>query len=171
MKILCAGLRFPEGPVVMPDGSVIVTEIAGQSLVRIQSDGSSAVLAKLGGGPNGAALGPSGKLYVCNNGGVTFRERDGMIRAIGAAPDYDGGRIEVVDPETGKMERLYDRAGENLLAGPPGSGRGKSPGPARSPNCHTPRRWAASTLAGFPAPTASTVWRYPPAAGYASRRS
>lgn len=118
MKIVATGLKFPEGPVVMPDGSVVVTEIAGGTLRRIQPDGGSALLATPGGGPNGAALGPDGKLYVCNNGGLEFRTRDGVLRPIGASRDYAGGRIEVVDPETGKVEVLYDRCGEHRLAGP-----------------------------------------------------
>ena len=33
-------LQFPEGPVVMDDGSVIVVEIAGPRLTRVNVDGS-----------------------------------------------------------------------------------------------------------------------------------
>lgn len=118
MKILADDLLFPEGPVVMPDGSVVVTEMAAGQLRRVWPDGRSVVLAKTGGGPNGAALAPDGKLYVCNNGGLHFMRRDGLIRPVGASKDYDGGRIEVVDVETGQVERLYDRVGEHKLAGP-----------------------------------------------------
>ncbi|MBV9840091.1 MAG: SMP-30/gluconolactonase/LRE family protein [Sphingomonadaceae bacterium] len=118
MKILASGLKFPEGPVVMADGSVVVTEIRAGRLSRVAPDGSCSVVAETGGGPNGAALGPDGLLYVCNNGGLRFLERDGIVRPIGAAKDYDGGRIERVDPATGKVERLYERCGEHKLAGP-----------------------------------------------------
>jgi hypothetical protein len=54
------GLRFPEGPVWLPGGSVLVVEIAGGALTRISPSGKAEVVAKLGGGPNGAALGPDG---------------------------------------------------------------------------------------------------------------
>ena len=62
---------FPEGPVFMPDGSVIVVEIAGQRLTRVAPDGTKTTIAEMGGGPNGAAMGPDGKIYVCNNGAST----------------------------------------------------------------------------------------------------
>src|SRR4051812_23378985 len=65
---LTAGLEFPEGPVVLPDGSVVVCEIQGQRITRVDKDGNKETIAEPGGGPNGAQLGPDGKLYVCNNG-------------------------------------------------------------------------------------------------------
>ena len=37
---LATGLQFPEGPVVMPDGSIVVTEIKSGTLARVQPDGS-----------------------------------------------------------------------------------------------------------------------------------
>jgi len=118
LQIIASNLAFPEGPVVMPDGSIVVVEIAGGTVRRIQPGGATSLVATVGGGPNGAALGPDGKLYICNNGGLQFIERDGVRRPIGAARDYDGGRIEVIDVETGRVERLYDRCGEHRLAGP-----------------------------------------------------
>ena len=63
-KEITSGLKFPEGPVAMPDGSVILVEIARQTLTRVMPDGKQHVVAKLGGGPNGAAMGPKGKIYV-----------------------------------------------------------------------------------------------------------
>ena len=63
MDIVAEGLAFPEGPVAMPDGSVILTEIATGQITRIWPDGRKDVVARPGGGPNGLALGPDGKLY------------------------------------------------------------------------------------------------------------
>ena len=57
-KEITSGLKFPEGPVAMPDGSVILVEIARETLTRVMPDGKQHVIAKLGGGPNGAAMGP-----------------------------------------------------------------------------------------------------------------
>ena len=37
--VMAEGLRFPEGPVVYPDGSVIVVEILGGALTRVWGDG------------------------------------------------------------------------------------------------------------------------------------
>ena len=45
VRILATGLGFPEGPVVMPDGSVILTEIRNGRCSRVTPDGKvSAVL-------------------------------------------------------------------------------------------------------------------------------
>ena len=64
VRVLATGLEFPEGPVVMPDGSVVLVEIRGQRLTRVWPDGRKEVVAQIPGGPNGAALGPDGKMYV-----------------------------------------------------------------------------------------------------------
>src|SRR5207249_11426688 len=105
---LATGLRFPEGPVAMPDGSVILVEIERRALSRVTPDGKVHVIATLGGGPNGAAMGPGGKIYVTNNGGLKFMERPGKLFPIGQADDYASGSIQVVDPMPGKFETLYD---------------------------------------------------------------
>src|SRR5258708_13257667 len=67
-----SGLAFPEGPIALADGSVIVVEIAGGRLTRVSPSGKKHIIAELGGGPNGAAIGPDGKSYVCNNGGFSW---------------------------------------------------------------------------------------------------
>ena len=105
--IVADGLRFPEGPVAMPDGSVIVVEIAAGRLTRVAPGGAKHVIATPGGGPNGLAIGPGGKLFCCNNGGFDWVEQNGFLAPHGQARDYSGGRIEVIDPETGKVEILY----------------------------------------------------------------
>ncbi|MGZ0187826.1 MAG: SMP-30/gluconolactonase/LRE family protein, partial [Alphaproteobacteria bacterium] len=46
------GLQFPEGPIAMPDGSVILVEIARKTLSRVTPGGKIEVIAELGGGPN-----------------------------------------------------------------------------------------------------------------------
>jgi gluconolactonase len=116
--VLAEGLRFPEGPVAMADGSVILVEIARGTVTRIAPDGSARVLATPGGGPNGLAAGPDGTLILCNNGGFAWHDAPGMLRPIGQAPDYAGGRIEVVEIATGTVRTLYDRCGAHPLKGP-----------------------------------------------------
>src|SRR5258707_9365636 len=71
VRVLATDLEFPEGPVVMPDGSVVLVEIRGRRLTRVWPDGRKQGVAEIPGGPNGAAMGPDGKIYVCNNGGFT----------------------------------------------------------------------------------------------------
>ncbi|MBM3217622.1 MAG: SMP-30/gluconolactonase/LRE family protein [Candidatus Rokubacteria bacterium] len=113
-----SGLRFPEGPVAMPDGSVVLVEIERRTLSRVTPGGKIHVVATLGGGPNGAAMGPGGKIYVTNNGGLKFVDRPGKLFPIAQADDYKTGSIQIVDPETGKFETLYDSCDGRRLNGP-----------------------------------------------------
>jgi gluconolactonase len=101
----------------MGDGSVILCEIAGGTLIRVAPGRTTEVVAHLGGGPNGAAIGPDGRLYVCNNGGGNWVADGRTWRAVGGG-SHEGGRIDVVDPQTGKWEVLYDTVGGHRLAGP-----------------------------------------------------
>jgi gluconolactonase len=112
------GLRFPEGPVAMPDGSVLVVEIARGTLTRVQPDGRKEIVAETGGGPNGAAIGPDGKCYICNNGGFDWHDSGDYIRPVGRATKYSGGRIERVDLASGKVDVLYTECDSVPLKGP-----------------------------------------------------
>lgn len=117
IEIIAEGLEFPEGPIAMPDGSVILVEIKRQTLTRVWN-GKSEVIAKIGGGPNGAALGPDGAVYLTNNGGFAWHDMGGLTIPGHAAADYETGRIERVDLSTGKVERVYESAGAFRLSGP-----------------------------------------------------
>ncbi|MCY4566011.1 MAG: SMP-30/gluconolactonase/LRE family protein [Gammaproteobacteria bacterium] len=115
--VLAEGLKFPEGPIAMPDGSVVLVEIARGTLSRV-TDGDIRVIADLGGGPNGAAIGPDGRCYVCNNGGFAWVERGNRIYPGEQDDDYSGGRIEAVNLETGDAEVLYTHCDGLPLRGP-----------------------------------------------------
>ena len=104
---VASGLRFPEGPVAMADGSVVLVEIAAGRITRVMPDGSTETVAEPGGGPNGLAMGPDGMLYCCNNGGFNWQDAGGLLIPHGQADGYDGGRIERIDPRTGAVEVLY----------------------------------------------------------------
>jgi gluconolactonase len=116
-EVIATGLQFPEGPIVMPDGSVILVEIKRGALTRVWK-GRTEVIATLGGGPNGAAFGPDGAVYVCNNGGFAWHEIGDFLIPGNAAGDYETGRIERVDLNTGKVDRLYERIDGKRLSGP-----------------------------------------------------
>jgi gluconolactonase len=118
VREITSGLGFPEGPVAMDDGSVLLVEIRAQALTRVAPDGTSTVVAKTGGGPNGAAIGPDGKAYVCNNGGFEWHDLMGMSIPGAQPPDYIGGRIQRVDLDTGAVEDLYTECDGNPLKGP-----------------------------------------------------
>ncbi len=120
ISVLAEGLYFPEGPVYMPDGSILVVEIAKGSLTRIYNDGKKEIITDLGGGPNGAAIGPDGYCYVCNNGGFKWdvSADKNYRRPILQADDYVSGRIEKVNLATGKFEALYTQCDGVALRGP-----------------------------------------------------
>lgn len=117
-EIVAEGLQFPEGPVWMQDGSIILVEIARGCVTRVWDGGKTEVIAEPGGGPNGAAIGPDGALWICNNGGFKYHNVDGLLVPGGCPPDYSGGRLERIDLSTGKIERVLDSVGGHPLKGP-----------------------------------------------------
>lgn len=118
IRVIADGLAFPEGPVALPGGDVLVVEIAAGRLTRVSPDGTKRIVAVTGGGPNGAAIGPDGLCYVCNNGGFRFVERDGRLYPVGQPDDYAGGRIERVDLDSGRVETIFEACDGLPLRGP-----------------------------------------------------
>jgi gluconolactonase len=119
-EVLAEDLGFPEGPIAMPDGSLLFVEIRAQRLSRLAENGKVHVVADLGGSPNGAAIGPDGSCYVCNSGGFKWHNHPSFGWMVAGQPeDYSGGRIERVDLASGKVETLYDKLGDfGALQGP-----------------------------------------------------
>jgi gluconolactonase len=124
IREIATGLQFPEGPVAMSDGSILFVEVRRGTLSRATGGGAVEVVAELGGGPNGAAIGPDGAAYVCNNGGFLWAEIQGrwvpMDLTTGSSqpPDFRGGWIERVDLDSGKAERLYEGCDGHRFCGP-----------------------------------------------------
>jgi gluconolactonase len=89
-EVIASGLAFPEGP-VWRDGAVDFVEVEGGRISRWR-EGTVSMIAQVGGGPNGATVGPDGALYVTQNGGMTRETRvtPGIVRV-----DSDGV-VEVV---------------------------------------------------------------------------
>jgi gluconolactonase len=122
IREVAAGLGFPEGPVALRDGRVLVVDVAGGWILAIDpATGEVSRHVFTGGGPNGLAPGPDGCLYVCNNGGLSFSiGEDGMLSPMGgdrppAHPTIPG--IQKVSPD-GKVEQLYSECDGGALAAP-----------------------------------------------------
>ena len=124
VRELATGLQFPEGPIAMPDGSVLLVEIRRGTLSRVGADGEVTVVADLGGGPNGAAIGPDGACYVVNNGGFLWTKVGELTIPLDIAtgtnepPNFDGGWVERVDLSTGEHTVLYKECDGRPFAGP-----------------------------------------------------
>jgi gluconolactonase len=118
IKELATGLKFPEGPVAMADGSIIVVEMGAGRITRVKPDGTTQTVATPGGGPNGLAIGPDAHLYCCNNGGnFEITEVNGLMIPGHTPASHKGGRIERINISTGKSEVLYSQCdGKNLIA-------------------------------------------------------
>jgi len=116
LRIVAHDLKFPEGPIAMGDGSVILGEIAGSTVTRIKADGTVDRFSEAGGGPNGLAIGPDGAIYCCNNGGNAYAH--GGFLSTGPSADYNGGYIQRIDPRTGEARTLYTHCGRYRLSAP-----------------------------------------------------
>jgi gluconolactonase len=117
VREVASGLLFPEGPIALRDGSVVLVEIQRGTLTRVWPDGRVDVVAELGGGPNGAAVGPDGAVYVCNNGGLEWHDRGGFTTPGLQPADYTGGRIQRVTLD-GTVTDLYTEVDGRALRGP-----------------------------------------------------
>lgn len=119
LDLVADGLLFPEGPIAMGDGSIILTEIAAGRLTRVSPGGGKEVLVETGGGPNGAAIGPDGAVWICNNGGAfSYVEDQGLLIPGPTPPGHRGGSIQRYDLATARLETVYEACEGRRLIGP-----------------------------------------------------
>ncbi len=119
IHLVAEGFAFPEGPIAMADGSVILTEIEAGVLTRVTPDGKKTTVAHTGGGPNGAAIGPDGAIWVTNNGASFEFQKVNGLNIPGPTPAaHTGGSIQRVDIATGKVETVYEACEGRRLVGP-----------------------------------------------------
>ena len=119
IELVAEGFEFPEGPMAMADGSVILTEIKAQRLTRVLPDGRKETVVETGGGPNGAAIGPDGAIWITNNGGAfEWLENGGLTIPGPTPPSHTGGMIQRYDMARDKLETVYDSCDGRRLVGP-----------------------------------------------------
>ncbi|MGZ6019255.1 MAG: SMP-30/gluconolactonase/LRE family protein [Phenylobacterium sp.] len=118
-ELVTEGLEFPEGPIAMADGSIILTEIKGQRLTRVTPDGKKETVVETGGGPNGAAIGPDGAIWITNNGdSFEWIDNQGLTIPGPTPAGHTGGSLQRYDLKTGKLEVVYDACDGRRLIGP-----------------------------------------------------
>jgi gluconolactonase len=103
--LLASQLGFPEGPVIMPDSSVVFCD-GNTGDLRRWNDGELDIYAHTGGSPWGALLGSDGAIYVTQGGNVPD---SGDTSAICG--------IQVVHPD-GTVELISSEIEGHTLAGP-----------------------------------------------------
>jgi gluconolactonase len=119
IELVAEGLEFPEGPIAMADGSVILTEIKARRLTRVFPDGRKETVVETGGGPNGAAIGPDGAIWITNNGGAfEWLDANGLTIPGPTPASHTGGMIQRYDLDTGKLTTVYDSCDGRRLIGP-----------------------------------------------------
>lgn len=120
LRTVTEGLRFPEGPIAMADGSVVLTEIAAGVITRVRPDGTKETVAEPGGGPNGAAIGADGALWVTNNGGCfDWHEVMGLTFPGSPPPSaWKGGALQRIDLASGRVEDVVTEVDGNGLRAP-----------------------------------------------------
>jgi gluconolactonase len=112
--LLASNLGFPEGPVVMPDGSIVLCDGNTGELLHWQ-DGAMSSFADTGGSPWGAVLGSDGAVYLTQGGNVPGSGDESAVAGIQRV-NADGS-VELLASSIGG----YELAGPNDLAfGPDG---------------------------------------------------
>lgn len=115
-ELISDQLAYPEGPVYLKDGSVLLVDIKNEELTKISAAGEKTTVASIPGGPNGLAIGPDGNAYICNCGGfqwmpVPIPSTKQTLYIGGDEPtNYTGGSIDKVNLSTGKVETLYTQS-------------------------------------------------------------
>jgi gluconolactonase len=112
--LLASNLGFPEGPVVMPDGAIVLCD-GNTGELRSWKDGAMGVHAHTGGSPWGAVLGSDGAIYVTQGGNVPGSGDTSAVAGIQRV-NADGS-VDLLASSIGG----YELAGPNDLAfGPDG---------------------------------------------------
>jgi gluconolactonase len=116
--LVAEGLKFPEAPVVMHDGSVLFVQIESKQISRLTPDGKVELVKQLEGGPNGLAIGPDRALYIANDGGrFSFAQSNGFNFPGRIPAGFVGGSIQRLDLKTGVLTTLYEECdGKHLIA-------------------------------------------------------
>jgi gluconolactonase len=129
IEVISSSLEYPEGPIHCHDGSIILVEIKGQRLSKIAPCGTATTIAQLPGGPNGAAVGPNGCVYICNDGGFEWMpipgvNKDKIIWVGGNQPTgdaYKGGSLQKIDTSSGEVTTLFTECTERGYPDPSGA--------------------------------------------------
>ena len=155
VEVIASGLGWPEGPAVLPDGSLVFVESYCSQLTVIGVDRTPRQFAYVTGAPNSCVLGADGEMYVCQNGGTVGPWRAKEMTAPSIQRVRKGGAAETLITKVGTIalngpNDLVFAADGRLIFTDPGTYNPSNPDPsyifALTPD------GAASVLIAFPKP-------------------
>src|SRR5262245_58801125 len=85
LELLARGFVFTEGPLELPDGSVLFQDIKAGRTYRVDMRGNVSLIREHTGAANGQTWGPSGRVVFCEQDGRRVSELDdvtGMPRTL-----------------------------------------------------------------------------------------
>lgn len=89
---LASGLRFPEGPTLLPDGRIAFVELYGGCISAWDPTTNRVdMVVEVGGAPNAVISGPSDTLYITQNGGKVGPWR-APVQRVASIQVVDAGR-------------------------------------------------------------------------------
>lgn len=90
---MAAGFQFTEGPLWMPDGYLIFSDIPANKIYKLVPGGKAEVFKEIDSGPNGLVLDAKGRVVICEQMGreVSRIEPDGKVVTI--AERFKGRRL------------------------------------------------------------------------------
>lgn len=154
-ELIADKLGWPEGPTVLPDGSLVFVESYLSQLTIVGADRVARRLAYTAGAPNSCVLGASGDFYVCQNGGTVGPWRAAEMTAPSIQRLKAGGSAEILLTHVdgialnGPNDLVFARDGR-LIFTDPGTYNPQNPDPsyifAMDPD------GTASVLVAFPKP-------------------
>jgi len=117
-ELVASDLGWPEGPTVMPDGSVVFVESYRSQLTVVGKDAKARQFAYVTGAPNSCVLGSDGALYVCQNGGTVGPWRAAEMSVPSIQRVRPGGKAEILVTE---VDGVKLNGPNDLVFGPDGT--------------------------------------------------
>src|ERR1700749_294985 len=123
-EMVTAGLGWPEGPTVLPDGRLVFVESYRSQLTVIGADRTPRQFAYVAGAPNSCVLGANGWVYVCQNGGTVGPWRAAEMVAASIQRVREEGKAEVLLTEVegvrlkGPNDFVFAAAGRLIFTDP-----------------------------------------------------
>lgn len=119
-EVLASGLGFTEGPVPLGTEAIAIVSVNRGHIYRVQVDGGEVtMLADVGGGPNGLAVGAHGSLWIAQNGATAMASKS-SVAAIPSIQRLTSGGLEAfaIGQVTAPSDCAFDARGRLWFTDP-----------------------------------------------------